>query len=126
MDDHARLTRLRGTLPAEGLGARGLERVARNPSCQRLLALTIVGVSPTTAAAKIYGESTRDGQSPFALNAGNGFEGALFENNAARLVELYQAKQLLGPAEQRVAVVPDRIKGFNRAAMAQRLALRAC
>ena len=47
-----RLARLRGALPAENPGARGFERVARNPACQRLLALTLVGVTPATAVAR--------------------------------------------------------------------------
>ena len=31
---------LRGSLPREGLRARGIERVARNPECDRLVALS--------------------------------------------------------------------------------------
>ena len=36
-----RLKRLRGSLPASEPGARGLERVARNPGCARLRTLTM-------------------------------------------------------------------------------------
>jgi hypothetical protein len=44
-----RTERLRGGLPAEEPGARGIERVARNPECFKLKALTIVGITPATA-----------------------------------------------------------------------------
>ena len=40
-----RLERLRGGLPSEEPGARGIERVARDPQCFKLKALTIVGIT---------------------------------------------------------------------------------
>src|SRR5438034_1784363 len=86
-----RQARLRGTLRAEQLGARGIERMARNPACQLLKALTIAGFSPATVATSAYGDAAREGQSPFALAAGNQFEAKLFENGAAALLELYRA-----------------------------------
>jgi hypothetical protein len=83
-----RLARLRGSLSAEEPGARGLERVARNPECMCLRALTIIGITPGTAAERIYGESSHEGQSPFAIAIGNRFERTLIENGAAALLEL--------------------------------------
>jgi hypothetical protein len=70
-----RIARLRGRLNAEEPGARGLERVARNPGCQRLRALTIAGVSPATAVGEVTVDLAREGQSPFALNFGSLGEG---------------------------------------------------
>ena len=55
-----RQARLRGTLDAEQLGARGLERMARNPSCRLLKALTVAGLSPATLVQQVYGEVTRE------------------------------------------------------------------
>jgi hypothetical protein len=95
-----RLARLRGRLPAEALGARGLERVARNPACRRLRALTLASVTPATAAAAVYGEPAPEGQSPFALGAGTRFERALFEDGAGPLA-LAAANLVLGPRPPR-------------------------
>jgi hypothetical protein len=103
----ARLAALRGKLAAEEPGARGLERVARNPECMRLRALTIIGITPATAAVKIYGEPTREGQSPFALGLGTQFENRLFENSAAKLLQLYRDAGRLSVNECKLAVVPD-------------------
>lgn len=118
-----RLARLRGSLAAEEPGARGLERVARNPACQRLRALAMVGITPATAVAKVYGETPREGQSPFALAAGNRFERQLFEGGATRLLELYRRAGHLGPTEDKVVIVPDKMSGTGAAAMARRRAL---
>jgi hypothetical protein len=103
----ARIAALRGNLAAEEPGARGLERVARNPACMRLRALTIVGITPATAAASIYGEPSREGQSPFALAQVTQFEKNLFDNSAARLIQLYRDAGSLSVSECKVAVVPD-------------------
>lgn len=118
----ARLARLRGSLAPEEPGARGLERVARNPGCQRLRALTMIGVTPATAMTTVYGQPDREGQSPFALAAGNRFERALFENGAARLLELYRTAGRLTTAECKIVVVPDLAPGVTPATMARRRA----
>src|SRR5262245_29344467 len=102
-----RLARLRGTLPSEEPGARAIERVARNPACRRLRALTMVGVTPATAAARLYGEAAREGQSPFALTTGNRFERELFADGAAKLLTLYREAGQLAADETRVVIVPD-------------------
>jgi hypothetical protein len=73
----------------------------------RLRALTIVGITPATAAAKIYQEPAREGQSPFALGQGNQFEKNLFDNSAARLIQLFRDAGRLSVNECKVAVVPD-------------------
>ncbi len=64
----ARLEHLRGYLKAEEPGSRGLERVARNPGCSLLRALTIAGITPATAVEKVFGEIPEEGQSPIALD----------------------------------------------------------
>ena len=117
-----RLARLRGSLPAEEPGARGLERVARNPGCQRLRALTMIGVTPATAMRTVYNALDREGQSPFAVAAGNSFERALFENGAARLLELYREADRLATAECKVVVVPELAPAATAATMARRRA----
>lgn len=118
-----RLARLRGRLPAEEPGARGLERVARNPACQRLRALTMVGITPAAAITEAYGDPAREGQSPFALAAGNQFERYLFENGAARLLDLYRTNDRLTADECKVAIVPDLAPGTRPQDMARRQAL---
>src|SRR5207248_11075152 len=90
MAEEARLAALRGALPAEAPGARGIERAARNPGCQRLRALIMARVAPATAAQHVYGEAPREGQSPFALALGNSFERKLFEDGAAQFLALYR------------------------------------
>lgn len=118
-----RLARLRGSLAPEELGARGLERVARNPGCQRLRALTRVGITPATAVSDVYGDVAREGQSPFALAAGNGFERQLFERDAARLLELYREAGRLEANEIRIVNVSDRVPGRGQEMMARQKAL---
>jgi hypothetical protein len=122
-----RLARLRGNLSAEAPGARGLERLARNPACLRLRALTLAGITPTAAAAEVYGEPVPEGQSPFAIGAGNRFERALFEDGCARLLELYRNRGRLGTDEGRgagaVVDVSRAVPGASPEALARRRAL---
>jgi hypothetical protein len=106
-----RLARLRGSLRAEAPGARGLERVARNPACQRLRAITTAGVTPAGVVKQVYREDPREGQSPFAISAGNQFEHLLYEDEAARLLELYQRQANLPPPDNRVVDVPTAVGG---------------
>jgi hypothetical protein len=121
----ARQARLRGALAAEQLGSRGLEHMARNPSCGLLKGLTVAGVSPATVVEAVYGDPPREGQSPFALTAGNRFETQLFDSGAARLLELYRTRSRLGVTECRVVSVPDAAPGTTAAAMARRQTLTA-
>jgi hypothetical protein len=118
-----RQARLRGALGAEQLGARGLERMARNPSCRLLKALTVAGLSPATVAERVYGESPREQQSPFAIGAGNQFETGVFENGAARLLDLYRSNGTLSLTECRIVDVPELAPGVTPAAMARRQAI---
>jgi hypothetical protein len=119
----ARQARLRGALGAEQLGARGLERMARNPACGLLKALTMAGVSPVTVVRAVYGDAPREGQSPFALAAGNRFEARLFDSGSARLLELYRQHGRLTVAECRVVSVPEAEPGTTTAAMKRRQGL---
>ena len=82
--------RLRGHLPAEGLGARGLERIARNTRCVRLAGLSAAAILPSTAVRDIYGETAPDQRSPLALAQGVRFEQQVLKDNAQRLVKCYQ------------------------------------
>lgn len=118
-----RQTRLRGGLAGEQLGARGLEHMARNPSCSLLKALTIAGLSPATVVRDVYEDPPREGQSPFALAAGNRFERQLFESGAARLLDMYRTGGRLALRECRVVSVPDSAPGTTPAAMARRQSL---
>src|SRR5436190_7702747 len=106
-----RLARLRGSLKAEEPGARGLERVARNPGCQRLRAITMAGVTPAGIVKQVYREDPREGQSPFAIGAGNQFERQLYDDDAARLLELYRRQNILSAEENRVVDVPSTVGG---------------
>jgi hypothetical protein len=73
----------------------------------RLRALTIVGITPASAAEKIYQEPAREGQSPFALGLGTQFEKNLFDNAAANLLQLYRDAGRLQVDECKVVVIPD-------------------
>jgi hypothetical protein len=117
-----RLASLRGSLESEEPGARGLERVARNPGCQRLRALTMVGILPATALEQVHGDRSREGQSPFALTAGNNFDRIVLESGAARLLQLYREAQRLTTLECKVAVVPELAPGITPIALERRLA----
>ena len=118
-----RVARLRGRLAAESPGARGLERLARNPSCERLRALTLAGITPATAAAEVYGDAAPEGQSPFALGAGNRFEQQIFDDGAARLLALYREAGRLSPDEGTVVQLDQLAPGKTPAVMARRRAL---
>src|SRR6266478_370962 len=110
-----RLERLRGSLSAEEPGARGIERIARNPECTRLRALTIAGITPKTAAESVYGEKTQQGQSPFALAIGNSFERSLIKDGAAALLKLLRDAGRLTISECKVVVMPDLVPGVGAA-----------
>ncbi|AIV50670.1 hypothetical protein [Burkholderia pseudomallei] len=113
------LTRLRGTHGAEEPGARGIERVARNPDCLRLRALTIAGFTPASAA-KILGVSPDEGQSPFALAMGQRFEKHLIENGGANLFALYRERNLLSVQESKFISVDDLSPGSSAKALRRR------
>lgn len=115
-----RVARMRGSLPAGGLGARGIEGAARNPACGRLQVLTLSGVRPARALAGTYGEPAKEGQSPFAIGRGNRFEAQLFANQAERLLELYREKGRLGPGKSRVVNVAEIVPGTKPADRARR------
>jgi hypothetical protein len=77
----------------------------------RLRALTIVGITPSTAATKVYGEANREGQSPFALAVGNQFERTLTQNGAALLLELYRSAGRLQLPESKIVNIPELVPG---------------
>jgi hypothetical protein len=80
----------------------------------------MIGVTPATAMRMVYEQPDREGQSPFALAAGDRFERALFDNGAARLVELYRAAGRLTTAECKVVVVPALAPAATATTMARR------
>lgn len=117
------LPSLRGALPARAIGARGLEHLARNPGCERLMALGVLGVRAADAATTLYGEPG-EGQSPFALSVGERFEARLLEDGAARLIALYEREGRL-PAGRVAVDVAARAPGAGAAAQTRRAWLSA-
>jgi hypothetical protein len=113
------LARLRGAHEAEEPGARGIERVARNPDCLRLRALTIAGFTPASATM-ILGVPPNEGQSPFALAMGQRFEKRMLENGAANLFTLYRDKNLLSAHEAKIVAVDDLAPGSSPKALRRR------
>jgi hypothetical protein len=114
------IARLRGALAQEEPGARGLERVARNPECLRLRALTIAGITPGTAATAVMGLEDREAQSPFAMTIDQRFERHLLSNGAANLFALYVKEGRLGPTDSKVSVISDFAPGDTQAARQRR------
>lgn len=112
------LAPLRGVLPARAIGARGLEHLARNPGCTRLLALSVLGVRAVDAATALYGEPA-EGQSPFALQVGERFEARLVEKGAERLIALYAAAGRVAAGATAVDVAAE-IPGTGAAALQRR------
>jgi hypothetical protein len=97
--------------------------MARKPSCSVLKALTVAGLSPATVARQVYGEPSREQQSTFAIGAGNQFESGVFDNGAARLLEVYRTSGALTLTECRIVDVPELAPGATPAAMARRQAI---
>ncbi|MEZ5996405.1 MAG: hypothetical protein R3C25_11725 [Hyphomonadaceae bacterium] len=114
------LAQLRGAHKAEEPGARGIERVARNPDCLRLRALTIAGFTPASAA-EILGVQSKEGQSPFALSMGMRFDKHLVENGAANLFALYRKEGLLSVQEAKFIAIDDFAPGASPQALQKRL-----
>jgi hypothetical protein len=108
-----RLEALRGGLAAEEPGARGIERLARNPTCFTLKALTIAGIKPGTAASRILGQPETSSLSPFALVLGNQFERRMLESHGAMLFALYNEQGVLGPTESRIVNVEELAPGSS-------------
>jgi hypothetical protein len=106
-----RLDALRGGLAAEEPGARGIERLARNPTCLTLKALTIAGIRPATAASQILGEPESPSQSPYALILAQQFERRMLESYGAMLFTLYNEHGLLAPAESKIVSVEELAPG---------------
>jgi hypothetical protein len=122
----ARLERLRGSLEPEEPGARGLERVARNPECGLLTALTIAGTTPATAAESAFGELAEEGQSPFALAMGNRFEKYRFDTGEPIYSRDCPEYAVTTPTGERIWVLPNHFKskfgGNDPASIAKRKA----
>lgn len=114
-----RIARLRGSVEAKEPGARGIERVARNPDCLRLRAITIAGMTPAQAL-KVMGRTDREGQSPFALLLGQQFERQMLKNGAANLFALYRKENYLTPAEAKIVSVEELAPGSSLAARRRR------
>lgn len=113
-----RVKRLRGRMPRKAPGARGIEKAARNLGCERLQALTITGIGPRAACDAIYERRDAEGQSPFALGAGQSFERHLTRDGARVLRELYREAGRFSGAIQ-VLDLAERFPG--RGGIAERL-----
>ena len=96
----ARAARLRGRLAENGVGARELEHLARNPDCRLLAAATLARVSMISIFSEVFidivpgGIETR--MSPFPRGRGVQFERLLTEGGGARLVQLYRSTGRIG------------------------------
>ena len=120
---NAKLVQLRGKLQPEVIGARGIEKAARNPDCRRLGLLTILGISPATAAAEIYNDSINEGPSTFALASGNKFESGLIANDAERLFNLYRDEDRLAAGENKLVNTSTLLSGTDPEQLQRRVEL---
>ena len=118
-----RLARIRGSLPQTEPGARGLEHVARNPSCMLLRAATLANVSPAAIATHVLGLPPREEQSPFAIGTGTSFERHLTEKGASDLLELYRAEKRLGVRDSKVRNLVELVSSASPVALARRRTL---
>src|ERR671932_98395 len=123
-----RLARIRGSLPTTEPGARGLEHVARNPSCVLLRAATLANVSPAAIATHVLGLPACEEQSPFAIGTGTSFERHLTEKGASGLLDLYRAEKRLGVRDSKVRNLVELVSSASPVALARRRALtpRSC
>src|SRR5919199_1820805 len=87
---------LRGSLPAASLDARAIGRLAKNPQCQRLAGLTLVGSSPGKAMEHVFAPGFEEKQSKFAIAKGTRFERVQVEHGGARLIASLQEAGILG------------------------------
>lgn len=111
---------LRGSLPFEQIGARGILKATFNPECLRLQTLTTLGISTATAADKIYGEPNPEKASPFALAIGTKFESTVFANEAERFINLYREANYLTSSNIQVIDIAKQFPGHSPEMMQQR------
>jgi hypothetical protein len=116
---------LRGSLPSDSLDARAVVRLAKNPRCQRLAALTLVGSSPGKAMDHIFAPGFLEEQSRFALLKGNRFESVQSDNGAARLLASLQDGGIVGPTDLAVRDLKAETSAITnkKAAMQRAMAL---
>ena len=92
------------------------EQWARNPGCEANAISAVAGVS-MAEVAKAEGVPATFGQSPFAIARGQTFERSLLENDAERLREALEEKEILarppgfGPVFVRVLLAHDDGRG---------------
>lgn len=112
---------LRGNLPRASLDARAIVRLAKNPHCQRLTALTLVGSSPDKVMNHVFGVHVRESQSRFALAKGVRFENIQCENGAARLLASLQDASIISSTDLAVRDLKKETGGIrNKKAAMQR------
>ena len=109
MDDDP-FGQFRGSVDKKFLGSRGLALVASNPGCQRLRALSVVGIPPDVAASEIYHYPSEPTLSPFAKEAGEAFERAVLGDRADWLLQAFRSAGLNIAAPAKVLFV-DRVSG---------------
>jgi hypothetical protein len=85
----------------------------------------MVGLTPTTAVARIYGDPPREGRSPFAIAAGNRSEARISADEGARIFELYRRANRLWTGKNQPMQMAQREPGMSLAARKQRRAQRA-
>lgn len=124
--ENARLARLRGGIEAVEVGARGIESVARNPTCTRLRAIVIAGLTPSEVIKSVF-NAAPDAMSPFAMVMTQAFQRRLLGNGGSSLLTAYRDKGLLAQAEVKITSVEDMAPGdtplarIRRASETQRL-----
>lgn len=116
---NARLSRLRGGIPAVEVGARGIESVARNAGCTRLRAIVISGLTPTEIIKHVF-NAEPDIMSPFAMTLSQAYERRLLENGGASLLTAYREKGHLTPSEVKISSVRDQAPGDGAIARQRR------
>lgn len=95
--------KLRGRLPVEGLGARGLAAWAFE-ECPRASAAAAAGVTAKTLSETVFGVASKDRLSPLAVQTGSRFEKRVMANDGELLVVLMRDHRLVG-ADDDVKVV---------------------
>jgi hypothetical protein len=110
---------LRGSLTQSSPGARGIEKLARNP-CVRQAVTYAHLVNPADVMREVLKEDPREGISPFALAQGNSFEARLLRDSAARLLALYRAEGRLSTGESGVANLDLMVAGSDERTLRRR------
>lgn len=112
--------RIRGRLSPHPLGAREIEKLARNPRCLRLALLTAARLPASYVLEAVFDQPNRRVPPPTAVLVGRRFEAALFRDRAAALREAYRTLGLLTIPADRVLDIARLHPGTSPDVLAQR------